>query len=137
MRLARLAISVALAASLLGCSDDNGFVYPITSATPVVHPQNGGAMAIAHGAAIAVQSATIHEEIEGSSALEVTNMRSDDPAVLDIKRTSHVYSIELSPSPNGFSFVLVGVAPGTTRIRLYRDDDEVGIVPVEVVSQVP
>lgn len=136
-KLAKAGIGVVLAIGLIACADDSPYIYPMTKATPVVRSNNEGAMAIAQGSAMAVQAAMIHQEIEGSTALEVTDIRSDDPKILLVKPTSHAYSVELGSSPNGYSWVLVGVAPGSTTIHLYRDDDEVDALTVDVIAQVP
>lgn len=127
----------ATLAVLLGCNEDSAYLYPMTSTTPVVHAQHPGAMAIALGSAVAVQPSMIHEEIEGSSALPVDDMRSDDPATLMVVRTSHSYSVDESLSPNDRSWVLIGARAGTTKLRLYRDGDEVDVLTVDVIAQVP
>jgi hypothetical protein len=33
--------------------------------------------------------------------------------------------------------VLIGVGAGSTKLRLYRDDDEVDVLTVDVIAQVP
>lgn len=132
-----LAFFLAASVALCACSDDFANMYVMTSETPVVHAAHPGALAIAHGVAIAVQPSMIHAEIEGSTALPVSDVRSDDPSTLAVKRTSHSYDVPLSASPNDRSWVLIGVAAGSTRLRLYRDDDEVDMLTVDVIAQVP
>jgi hypothetical protein len=112
-------------------------MYVITSEKPVVHAEHAGAIAIAHGVAMAVQPSMIHEEIEGSTALPVTDVRSDDPSTLAVRPTSHAYDVPLSASPNDRAWVLIGVGAGSTKLRLYRDDDEVDVLTVDVIAQVP
>lgn len=129
-----LAFAAAAAVLLGGCTDDLGVIDPITDGGPVVQPQNAGGLAVAHGSAVAVQPWMIHEEVEGADALPVDGMRSDNPDILEVRPTSHPYDVDLSESPNGDSWVLVGVAPGSTILRLYRGDDEVYAQPVDVVE---
>jgi hypothetical protein len=131
---ALVGISLAL---LAGCREDSAYLHPMTTPTPVVRPHRPGAMAIASGSAQAVQPSMIHEEIEGSSALAVDEMLSDDPAVLSVVRTSHSYDVAFSPSPNDRTWVLIGAREGTTKLRLYRDHDEVDVLDVDVIAQVP
>jgi hypothetical protein len=122
---------------LFGCSTDDADMFEMTSETPVVHPVHPGAISIANGVAIAVQPSMIHSDIGGSKALPVTGLRADDPSTLAIIRTSHSYDVDLSPSPNDRSWVLIGLKAGTTKLRLYNDDDEVDVLPVDVIAQVP
>ena len=124
-------------AVLAGCREDSAYLYPMNQQTPVVRAEHPGSMAIASGSALAVQPSMIHEEIEGSSALPVDEMLSDDPAVLTVVRTSHSYSIDLSPSPNDRSWVLIGARAGSTKLRLYRNHDQVDVLDVDVIAQVP
>jgi hypothetical protein len=131
-----IALMAAVSLGLVACDPDTAVVGSFTTPTPVVHAQRAGAIAIAHGAAFAVQAWMSHEEVEGSSALDVTRVRADDPAVLEVRPTSHAYSDGYDDSPNGLSWVLVGTLPGSTTLRLYRDDDEVGAVAVDIVEQV-
>lgn len=124
-------------ALLIGCADDTPYLYVMTKETPVVHPQHPGATAIAVGSSIAVQPSMIHEEIEGSSALAVDDMSSDDTKTLTVLPTSRSYDVENSISINDRSWVLTGVAAGSTKLRLYRDHNEVGVMNIDVIAQVP
>lgn len=123
--------------ALAACDRDIADVGPVTDNVPVVNPERQGAMAIAHGASFAIQPWMSHEELEGSDALPITGVRADDPKILEVRPTSHAYTIDLNDSPNGLMWVLVGVSPGQTTIRFYRDDDEVGACAVDVIEQEP
>lgn len=122
---------------LAACREDSPYVEVITSKTPVVHARRKGAIAVAHGAAIGIQPYMLHPEIEGQTPLPVTTVCTDDVSIVDVLRASRDYDIDNGGSPNGRTFILVGQQPGSTTLRLFRDDDEVGEVLVDVIEQVP
>jgi hypothetical protein len=136
MKLSLIA-AACLALGLVACRDDSAAVPVITSKTPVVHSEHPRAIAIAHGVAIAIQPYMIHGEIEGSTALPVTEVRVDDPTMVEVIPASKTYDVREAQSPNGRAWILVGQKPGTTTLRLYRDSDEEGSMLVDVIAQVP
>jgi hypothetical protein len=128
---------VTLAAVTTACSRETACAPIVTSKTPVVHDPDPDAVAIAQGAAYAVEPFIAREEIEGASIHPVDDARADDGRLVQVSRTTREYYVRNVGSPDGRAFVLLGLEPGATTLRLYRDGDEVGSLPVVVVAQEP
>lgn len=128
---------VALAAvlTLAGCTPDWTEVSIVTTGKPVVHGTDPRALAIAEGSAYGIKPVIVHEEIEGTSEHPVDDARPDDPTIVRVAHDLREYHVDVSSSERGF--VMLGLARGTTTLRFYRGDDEVGSTLVQVVAQDP
>jgi len=125
------------ALALAGCS--KGYYVDIdfeTPSQPVVTGTDSGAYSIAQGTAIAFIAYQSIQDTEGSSTQGVPEVTSEDPSVVRIEPAAHWYSLSNS-SVSEKGFVMIGVAPGLTRLHLARSGGELGTVDIEVVAQDP
>ena len=127
----------ALALALAGCSSsyyvDIDFETP---SQPIVTSSDTGAYAIAQGTANAFIAYESIEDSEGSSTQGIPVVTSDDPSIVRVEPAARWYSLSNS-SVSEKAFVMIGVAPGHTRLHLSRSGGELGTIDIEVVAQDP
>ncbi len=132
---AAAALAMALAAT--GCRPDHPSFKYLTIGEPAIEVP-GYDIAIAQGTSTAIVPYMFHQEIEGTSVLAIDDARSDDTTVLRVARSATLFKVpDTLPARHRPAYVLSGVAPGSTTVRLFRDDDEVGILTVTVRVQGP
>jgi hypothetical protein len=129
-------LAVLVAAGAAGCTPDSAILGTFSDPQPVVHGTDPDATAIAQGTAVAVEPFMVHEEIEGSSAHPIDELRVDDPTIVSVVRATRQVDIGGgAPAIDENLWVMIGLAPGTTHVRLVNGGSEQGSVLVQVVAQ--
>ncbi|HEY8074099.1 MAG TPA: hypothetical protein VIF62_08320 [Labilithrix sp.] len=135
----KLSLLIAAAFSLLvGCAPrEEADLGLVSDPQPVVQGSDPNAIAIGEGSAIAVTPYLVHDEFEGSTILDVDDIRAEDPTIVRVEKASRAYQMNGPGSPSENALVLVGLVPGHTVLHLFQDGDDVGSVAIEVVAQDP
>jgi len=125
------------ALALGGCMPETPSLNVVTDDVQAdVTSSDSDTTTIPQGTAVAFAPYLSREEIEGGpTLLPVDDVRSDDPSTVRVSHATREYQIQW-PSTNEHAFVMIGLVPGQTTVRLYRGDDEVGSFPIVVVAQV-
>jgi hypothetical protein len=135
----KLSLVIAAAFSLLvGCAPrEEADLGLVSDPQPVVEGSDPNAVAIGEGSAIAVTPYLVRDEIEGSTILDVDDIRAEDPTIVRVEKASRAYQMNGPGTASENAIVLVGLVPGHTVLHFLQNGDDVGTVAIEVVAQDP
>lgn len=133
----RASLACALTASAVlasGCMPTSpAFDYAI-GPDPVVDV-TGADIVLAEGTSVVIVPYLWESGFEDSTRKAVDDIRSDDPTIAGLAFSTRLHHVPQSRDTRGV--IVIGLRPGTTRLRLIDGGDDEGTLSVRVVEQTP